>query len=267
MSTPTLLKTTAICLNIRPFSKTSHMVTWLSEAYGRITTPIKGAMRPKSQFLGKYDIGVTCELVIYAHESHGGIHNIRECMPLILRADLRAGWRAAVAASYACDLTMRIAQPGLPAFSQVDTLSALLDSLSDCTEREIPLALLWFESNLLCDVGVAPDFIRCPRCPSAPRHTFSVEEGRFLCEHRPSRLNRPVTVMLHNDIPDLFALFRHTPLSDILQLARASDRKDDLGRPEPFPGIFGLRRFLGLFLGSHLDMLPGPRRTVLDMLV
>ena len=35
----------------------------------------------------------------------------------------------------------------------------------------------------------------------------------------------------------------------------------------PFPGIFGLRRFLGVFLSAHLDLPPGPRRTALDLLI
>ena len=48
---------------------------------------------------------------------------------------------------------------------------------------------------------------------------------------------------------------------------RAADRRDDLGRPEPFPGVFGLRRFLGVFLSAHLDLPPGPRRTTLDLLI
>jgi hypothetical protein len=31
--------------------------------------------------------------------------------------------------------------------------------------------------------------------------------------------------------------------------------------------MFGLRRFLGVFMIEHLDLLPGPRRTVLDILI
>jgi hypothetical protein len=72
---------------------------------------------------------------------------------------------------------------------------------------------------------------------------------------------------LHTEMRALFALFTTTSLPATLQHARESDRLDDLGRPEPFAGMFSLRRFLGVFMTEHLDLLPGPRRTVLDILI
>ncbi len=262
-----LLKDNALCLNVRPFSKTSQMVTWLSEAHGRITTPIKGALRPKSAFLGRYDLGYTCELVFYAHSRADGVHNIRECSPLIFREALRTNWRRAATANYACDLALRTAQPGLANPDLFRTLSQFLDTLECCPQYQITLALLWFEARLLQAVGVTPDFTRCPHCDDTPRHLFSVEEGYLLCPHRPTRLRTPPTLTLHDDILQLFAYFLEIPLPQLLAAAQTSTRADDLGRPEPFPGIFGLRRFLGIFLNVHLDLLPGPRRTILDLLI
>ncbi|MEG1788160.1 MAG: DNA repair protein RecO [Kiritimatiellia bacterium] len=261
-----LLKTEAICLNIRPFSKTSQMVTWLSSSHGTITTSIKGAQRPKSAFIGKYDLAYTCELVFYAHESNG-IHHIRECFPLLFRESLRTHWRAAIAAGYACDLALRTAQPGLPNPALYEALQNVLNALPDCRECDVPLALLWFESNLLTATGVAPDFSICKTCATTPRHLFSVEEGLFICKHRLSRLSHPLTLLLHDDISNLFNYFIANTITSVLEEARQSPRRDDLNRPEPFPGIFGLRRFLGIFLMSHLDLLPGPRRTTLDLLI
>lgn len=260
-----LLKTHAICLNVRPFSKTSHMVTWLTADHGRVTTPIKGAQRPKSAFIGRYDVGYTCELVYYARES-GGVHHIRECSPLAFREGLRATWRGAEAAAYACDLTLRTAQPNLANPALFQALGDTLDALQTSAPHETSLMLLWFESNLLRALGLGPDFTPCAHCPPTPTRAFSVEEGRFFCGHRPSRSARPLTLALHADIPALYLRFLAQPLTAVLDAAKASPRLDDLGRPEPFPGIFGLRRFLGVFLSTHLDLLPGPRRTVLDLL-
>ena len=261
-----LLKSFAICLNVRPFSKTSQMVTWLTLDHGRVTTPVKGAQRPKSAFIGRYDVGYTCELVFYARERNG-VHHIRECSPSLLREGLRASWRAAEAAAYACDLTLRTAQPGMANPGLFRILGNLLDTLPACAPHEATLALLWFESNLLRSVGLGPDFTVCPRCAPTPRGLFSVEEGRFVCEHRPSRLRTPPTLTLHDDIPALYHRFLAHPLTETLAEARAADRRDDLGRPEPFPGVFGLRRFLGVFLAAHLDLPPSPRRTTLDLLI
>jgi phosphoesterase RecJ-like protein len=58
------LKTLGIVLSIRPWSQTSHVVTWLT-LNGVITTLVKGALRPKSAFIGQYDLFYTCELVYY----------------------------------------------------------------------------------------------------------------------------------------------------------------------------------------------------------
>lgn len=262
-----LVKDEAICLCVRPFSKTSQMVTWFAREHGLITTPVKGAQRPKSGFVGRYDVGYTCEVVFYAHSRTGGTHHIRECSPLTLREALRTNWRAATAAAYVCDLALRATRPGLPNPALFQVLENFLDALPTATAREVPLMLLWLESNLLLHLGLAPDFTPCPHCAPSPHATFSVEEGHFCCEHRPSRLPKPLTLSLHQDIPDLFRQFTQEALAQTLTQARASQRVDLFGRPEPFPGIFGLRRFLGIFLNLHLDLLPGPRRTALDLLI
>lgn len=265
MQTP-LLKSAAICLNIRPFSKTSQMVTWFSAEHGLLATPIKGAQRPKSGFVGKFDLAYTCEIVFYAH-TQNGTHHIRECTPLHLREPLRSDWRRAVAAAYLCDLTLRLTHPGLPNAPLFAHLEEVLEALVGAQKAELPLLLLWYESTLLADLGVSPDFACCPVCETTERHLFSLEEGHFLCPHRPTRLPKPLTLTLHNEVPALFERFVRCPLAETLRLARASTRTDDLGRPEPFPGIFGLRRFLGIFLNQTLDLLPGPRRTALDLLI
>lgn len=261
-----LLKDVALCLALRPFGKTSQMVVWLTARHGLATTPVKGAQRPKGAFLGRCDVGYLCEVVLYARERNG-VRNIRECTPLLLREGLRADWRAAMAADYACDLTLRTAQPGMANPALFRDLGELLDTLPACAPHESALALLWFECRLLHAVGLGPDFAPCPLCPPSPRHTFSVEEGRFACAHRPSRLRTPPTLTLHDDVPALHRHFLGHSLAPLLAEARAADRRDDLGRPEPFPGVFGLRRFLGVFLSAHLDLPPGPRRTALDLLI
>ena len=40
-------KTEAVCLDIRPWSRTSHIVRWMTPD-GPVTTVVKGAVRPKS---------------------------------------------------------------------------------------------------------------------------------------------------------------------------------------------------------------------------
>ena len=97
------IKTPAICLRISPWSKTSHIVTWLTPS-GKVTTLVKGAVRPKSAFLGQYDLNYECEIVYYAKE-RGEMHAIRECSIIDMRENLRGEWRLlAMAAGLKPDL-------------------------------------------------------------------------------------------------------------------------------------------------------------------
>ena len=261
-----LIKSEAICLNVRPFSKTSHMVTWLTRTNGCLTTPVKGAQRPKSAFLGKYDIGYTCELIFYAHGKNG-VHNIRECSPIHFREALHNSWYRATAASYVCDVTLRTTPLEQANEALFTALSTALETLQHCERHEAALAALWYECTLLHHLGVSPDFTPCEHCPDTTLVSFSIEEGRCVCEHRPSRLFRPLLISLHQEMRELFVSFITTPLPMLLSEARQSNRLDDLGRPEPFAGMFSLRRFLGVFLAEHLDLLPGTRRTLLETLI
>ena len=93
-------KTTALVLDIRPWSRTSHIVTWLTPERGPIATLVKGAVRPKSAFLGQYDLFYTCELVYYVR-AKGELHAIREASPIAAREHLRGRFRATALASYA----------------------------------------------------------------------------------------------------------------------------------------------------------------------
>ena len=92
------VKSEAICLKIIPWSRTSHVVFWLTPA-GRVASVVKGAVRPKSAFLGQYDLNYTCEIVYYAH-ARGNLHPLRECLAVDLRAELRADYRVLVLCEY-----------------------------------------------------------------------------------------------------------------------------------------------------------------------
>ena len=62
-------KTRAVCLDIRPWSRTSHVVTWLAET-GPIATSVKGAVSPKRAFHRQYDLNYSCQEIGYFDCSH-----------------------------------------------------------------------------------------------------------------------------------------------------------------------------------------------------
>ncbi len=150
-----IAKTQAVVLRTAPFSETSRMVTWFTADYGKITTSIRGSQRPKSMFLGQYDLFYTCELLFYERE-RDNVHAIRECSPLNPRLILRDDWKACAIASYLADLFLRISparayQPGLFALLELGLDHAPLAALH-------PGVLFWYELKLLRAVGLAPRF-------------------------------------------------------------------------------------------------------------
>jgi recombinational DNA repair protein (RecF pathway) len=98
-----IVKTEAIVLRWYPVSETSRVVSWLTPERGRLSTLIKGALRPKSAFLGQYDLFQTCELLYYARP-HEGLMITREVAPVrtaraaCARTGGPAGWPPTCAA-------------------------------------------------------------------------------------------------------------------------------------------------------------------------
>lgn len=246
-----IASTEAIALRIHPFSNTSHVVTWLSPEFGRVTTSIKGACRPKSFFLGQYDVGATCELLFYRRESNG-IHAVRECCPLSRREGLREDWRRAAAAGYACDLASRLAQPALEASELYALLGATLDSLEKAVLPPSK-AVLAYELLALRAAGLAPNLDLCEGCPGAGGRDcrFALNAGRPACHRAPPAPGEP-TVM----VP-----------AGVLQALKDFEESEGRGIPPSWsdPTIeLGLRRFLGVFISYHLEFPASIRRTAFE---
>lgn len=253
-----IIKTQGIALRIRPWSRTSHVVTWLTPDHGRVSTSIKGACRPKSAFLGQYDVAYTCELLFYRRD-HDGLHAIRECAPLQLRESLRHNWRAAATASYLCDLAARAAWPQQP--EAADHYQLLTDSLDRlCTATPDPGQIFAHELALLEHLGLMPDLARCPAChaPTTVWLRFSVAAGRLLCEHVPPELPSDQAITLHRDVLDCLTRWtaHHAPVPALP--AQAARMPPNLA--------LGIRRFLGIFMRYHLDIAPSSRQVLFELL-
>ncbi len=235
-------KTDAIVLKVRAHSNTSRIVSWLSPSQGRMVTLIKGACRPKSAFLGQFDLGYTCELLYYARD-RAGMTIARECAPVTRRDPLRSDWRSALGASYCCDLVDLVAENAPSAGALYDPLADVLDGLALGTDRAA--ALLAFEVRLLTVTGLAPDLAGCPECRNdAVREVrFAVAAGRLVCLRCEGRESRSSAVCL--PLPALEAL-------------RAAAARDTGGAALlggcAAPERTALRRFLGLFMRYHLEL-------------
>jgi len=177
-----IARTEGIVLRIGPFSRTSHVVTWLTPDRGRLVTINKGARRPKSDFLGRYDLFQTCELLYYERERNG-LHICRECVPLHARSAFRTAWRATACASYVADIVWRVSLHGPHHESLYHLVQCSLDALCQA-DAVLPL-LFWFELRLAGVLGFAPHLHSCPSCGA--RHAmpaaavFSPEGGGLVC--------------------------------------------------------------------------------------
>lgn len=147
------VKSEAICLSIIPWSKTSHVVAWLTPK-GKVTTVVKGAVRPKSAFLGQYDLNYTCEIVYYAR-AKGELHALRECTPIKLREDLRADFRALAFLSYARALVERLAPQGIECEDWYRLLTETFNgpfTVASLVRMELKiLSLMGLEPDIECD--------------------------------------------------------------------------------------------------------------------
>jgi DNA repair protein RecO (recombination protein O) len=248
-------KTAATVLAIRPFSETSHVVTWLTEGGEKLTTLIKGACRPRSLFMGQYDLFYTCELVFYRNDHHD-LHVAKECSPIESRIGLRRDWRAAAGASYLCGLLADMTQTGAPQPQLAEHLTATLDFLS--AHGSTPQLLLWFEIRLCGILGWAPQLPQCASCgkpirPSRGPFHISIVKGGACC---PPCSAAPDGASL--DLPaDSLAIMKRWQ-------STASPRAAGAMRCTS-KQLLVCRTILGRFLAYHADLMPEGRRIALDL--
>lgn len=225
-------KTTGIVLDVRPWSRTSHIVTWLTPERGPVSTLIKGAVRPKSAFLGQYDLFYTCELVYYIR-ARGELHAVREAFPVEPREHLRGKFRATALASYASYLVKEHCPHTSEASLWFDFLRDFLDGLDGTIDVERKMISL--EMTFLELAGLAPDFSDADL--SVATVPFSIDLGHVGTGAK--------TVQL--------------PVGAVRILAGEGDV------PVSSADVAAAVRFLGLFIRYHLDMPPDIRRNTLQI--
>jgi len=246
----TILKTHAIALRVSPYSNTSQIVTWLTAEAGRVVTMVKGARRPRSAFLGQYDLFYGCELLYYRRERQG-LHIAKECTPLAPRPTLRTDWRAFSCASYCAHLCLHTSNEAQPQPELYDLLASALDFLAEHGAKpELPF---WFEVQLLNRLGLLPDLARCGRCREAVvnRRSFWGTDGIICYSCAPAEDAVPVT----RDLSAVLSRWRDAAEANAVRAIRCSTQQ-----------LLVLRRILGTFLAHHVDVSPDSRRIALSLM-
>lgn len=248
-------KTEAIVLQTYPFSETSQVVSWLTPGFGRMLTLIKGAKRPRSAFLGQYDLFYTCELVFHMRDP-SGVHIARECSPLDSRPALRENWRAAACASAVCFLSARAAVHGRSEHELYALTSDCLDSLSR-GGHSVPL-LFWHELQVSRLLGVAPNFRTCVVCGATP----APQEPAFFAAHRGGLVCAKCELRAGTDLLNV------TPDCREALLRLQSVRRPDSLRTIRFAAeqFLVFRRILGTFIHFHTGISMACRNMVANLM-
>lgn len=250
-----ILKTPAVVLRQHPYTETSRVVTWLTPDCGRINTLLKGALRPKSPFLGQVDLFYTCELLYYAKASDA-LPVTRECTALNMRAALRDDWRACAVASYLASLLSRATPEKASRQDLFDWLEMALDDLAE-NGGSIP-AMCWHELKFLGLLGLTPRLERCRQCgnlPTGREAPFSIANGGWLCAQ-----------CRNNGAPRNVVWIPVAALQRLAGWQRADTPTVAREAALSFSQQSALERIPGLFLTHHLDVSPAPRAAALDIL-
>lgn len=252
-------KTQAIVLKIIPYSQSSHIVTWLTPEQGKLTTIIKGALRPKSSFLGQYDLFYTCELLYYIRETNG-LHIARECSPIQTRLSFRRDWKAAACASYIADLLLNVSYSG----NHQPELYELIDlSMEHLAANGVkPVFIFWFELKLAELLGFAPQLLSCVACrrelAQQERLMFSSADGGLICQDCSIKPNLYQSGKAQYIAPDIIAMLR--------SLKEAASPKAVQNIRFIKNQLLDLQNILGTFIVFHMDLKPLSRAKAISII-
>ncbi len=232
-----IIKTQGIVLNIHPWSRTSHIVAWLTPDHGVVTTLVKGAVRPKSAFLGQYDLFYACDLLYYVRAT-GDLHALREVAPRERHDALRERWRETSLAGYAAALLRELTPPSSESAAWYAFFETFLAELSAPVPTppdpaRLSRALVKLEMAILRLAGLEPDFAGLDA--AAEWTPFSIDRGRCGNGTRTVRITPSTVIALTR--PDAASI--------------------------PAEAFADAVRFLGLFLDYHIELTPEIRRALL----
>ncbi len=200
----------AIPLACYPYSSTSRIVHWLTRHHGKISTLLKGALRPKSPFLGEYDLFSTSELLYFAKPTNT-LHTGKECAMLHHRARFRTDWRAMQTASYLTALFDKTTPDEAPNPELFELYEDLLD-LAEIQGRH-PNFLPWAELKFCEFHGHAPALDACVLCNATDRLRFCSSEGGVVCA-KCSKSRKLATLESPRDVLSILQAWQRTDYSD-----------------------------------------------------
>jgi DNA repair protein RecO (recombination protein O) len=156
------LKTAAFTLRTRPFGESDLIAVFLTADHGKLSGIARGARRSKRRFSGPALEPFHEVELRYARRPHSELAFLHECRVVRSHHGIATSIEAFAWASYLCELTEAVAQPGDPSPELFSTFRATMQALTD-TDAPEPIAH-HFILGLLEIAGWRPDFARCGIC-------------------------------------------------------------------------------------------------------
>jgi DNA repair protein RecO (recombination protein O) len=143
--------TAAILLRRTKLTETSLIVTWLTEAHGKLKTVAKGARAAKSRFAGRLDLFFECEIQ-FARSRKSELHTLREAELRTAHEGVRSDYLRVAFAAYAVELVELVTEADHPVPEIYDLFQRALGYLN--TEPPTRRALEHFENELAGLLGI-----------------------------------------------------------------------------------------------------------------
>jgi DNA repair protein RecO (recombination protein O) len=133
------------------WSETSLIVTWFSEAHGKVRTVAKGALRPKNRNAGLLDLFYLCEIQWHCRPG-ADLGELREVSLLETHEGIRNSYHALSLASYMAESVDHFTEANHPEPRLFDLLARALRHVA--TQGGSSRALIHFEKELAKELGV-----------------------------------------------------------------------------------------------------------------
>ena len=137
--------TPAILLRKIKLTETSLIVTWFTEAHGKLKTVAKGARRPRSPFAGRLDLFFAAE-INFSRSRRSELHILREVAVRDARGGLRMQYERTQMAAYFVELVEMTTEFEHAVPEVYDLLRRALDYLDQGGPNR--RAMLHFEAQL-----------------------------------------------------------------------------------------------------------------------
>ncbi len=213
-----LAKDTSICIRTTDYSETSQIVTFFTQATGKVDAIAKGSKRPKTAFGGPLEV-FSCGKIVFSDSNREKLSTLTEFVQQKDFSSLAANHFGLNCAYLAVELMDKLTTDYDPHPELFDSLVEFLQNMQDSEEDANRLVLLiFFELTLLKEIGLQPVLSHCANCKTSCERRatsdgfyFSSSANGLVCMDCEG--NYPTKIKLSKDAANVLSNLRLLPQS------------------------------------------------------